>query len=304
MAKQAKARNILSTLPTSQKMGELSLALEKINRADLQDFVYLLFIFITVNCDDFGRFESNPHLVRAKTYPTSNRCIEDFKLAIDMLESHKLIEYYADGKYLEVIDFISKQKYRSDKRMRAWYPSRDGDVIYQAPAKDANATWFQVIKYLKDKIGCITDRWENVKSFELNGLKARIEEGYTLEDFKAVIDRKYADWVCTDFEKYLVPTTLFKKNKFPRYLEEAMGKSTNKYAQYQQDPSAVDAWDRCLELVKKHGRNAPDAPNLTEQDNKIISTIKSLGVTWSSFCLANQYAVSSIKASFLSRWRQ
>lgn len=50
-------------------------------------------------------------------------------------------------------------------------------------------------------------------------IKARLNEGFTLEDFKSVIDNKILDWTGTKWEKYLVPTTLF-AGKFESYLNE------------------------------------------------------------------------------------
>ena len=50
-------------------------------------------------------------------------------------------------------------------------------------------------------------------------IKARFEEGFTLEDFFTVIDKKVAEWRGTDMEKYLRPSTLF-GTKFESYLNQ------------------------------------------------------------------------------------
>lgn len=50
-------------------------------------------------------------------------------------------------------------------------------------------------------------------------VNARFSEGYTLEDFEAVIDKKCAEWLGGDMEKYLRPETLF-GSKFDGYLNE------------------------------------------------------------------------------------
>ena len=50
-------------------------------------------------------------------------------------------------------------------------------------------------------------------------INARLSEGYTVEDFKKVIDTKVDNWSNTEWEKYLRPTTLF-GNKFENYLNE------------------------------------------------------------------------------------
>lgn len=48
-------------------------------------------------------------------------------------------------------------------------------------------------------------------------INARLAEGYTVEDFYTVIDKKCAEWRGTDMEKYLRPETLF-GSKFESYL--------------------------------------------------------------------------------------
>ena len=50
-------------------------------------------------------------------------------------------------------------------------------------------------------------------------IKARINEGYTFENFKTVITKKHAKWFNTDQAQYLRPETLF-GNKFEGYLNE------------------------------------------------------------------------------------
>lgn len=48
-------------------------------------------------------------------------------------------------------------------------------------------------------------------------IHARLAEGYSLEDFKTVVDKKCADWMGTEWEKYIRPETLF-GTKFESYL--------------------------------------------------------------------------------------
>lgn len=48
-------------------------------------------------------------------------------------------------------------------------------------------------------------------------IHARIAEGFTLEDFKIVIDKKCAEWMNTEWQQYLRPATLF-GTKFEGYL--------------------------------------------------------------------------------------
>lgn len=48
-------------------------------------------------------------------------------------------------------------------------------------------------------------------------IHARLEEGFTLDDFKTVIDKKAKEWIGTEYEQYLRPETLF-GTKFESYL--------------------------------------------------------------------------------------
>ena len=63
---------------------------------------------------------------------------------------------------------------------------------------------------------------------------ARIKEGYTLQDFKCVIDKKVKDWKGTDWAKFLRPNTLFAKTKIENYLNSNNNdkQSANKFSKF------------------------------------------------------------------------
>ena len=80
-----------------------------------------------------------------------------------------------------------------------------------------NNIYSLVIDYLNKKANTnYRASTKNTQSF----INARVKEGYTVEDFKKVIDSKSKEWLNTDFEKYLRPATLF-GTKFENYLNEA-----------------------------------------------------------------------------------
>ena len=84
-----------------------------------------------------------------------------------------------------------------------------------------NNIYSLVIDYLNKKANTnYRASTKNTQSF----INARVSEGYTVEDFKKVIDSKSKEWLNTDFEKYLRPTTLF-GTKFENYLNEANKKT-------------------------------------------------------------------------------
>jgi len=78
------------------------------------------------------------------------------------------------------------------------------------------AAW--VINYLNKTTGAT---YKASDDGVLGNIRARINAGYVAAEFKIVIDRKGAEWkddpkMC----KFLRPSTLFSKQKFPEYLNE------------------------------------------------------------------------------------
>lgn len=85
------------------------------------------------------------------------------------------------------------------------------------------------IAYLNQKMN------SNYKFVKTNTdlVKARLKDSYTLEDFKAVIDKKCSEWGNSDMAKYLRPSTLFNASKFESYLNQPEA-SNGDYYQKQQ----------------------------------------------------------------------
>ena len=74
----------------------------------------------------------------------------------------------------------------------------------------------EVVNHLNEKAGT---KYKSTSKNTTRHIQARINEGYTLEDFKTVIDKKCSEWLNTDMEKYLCPETLF-GSKFKKYLNQ------------------------------------------------------------------------------------
>ncbi len=78
-------------------------------------------------------------------------------------------------------------------------------------------------------------------------IKARYNEGFSLDDFKQVIDKKCKEWLGTDMEKYLRPETLF-GTKFEGYLNQKESSSkkqmpNNKFHNFNQRDYGNDFYD-------------------------------------------------------------
>jgi uncharacterized phage protein (TIGR02220 family) len=96
-------------------------------------------------------------------------------------------------------------------------PSPTPIVKKRVPPEPSTDT-SEVISYLNQKAN---------RKFSLNGanasyVKARMKEGATVEQCKAVIDKKVSDWLGDPkMEQYLRPETLFNKTKFESYIQSA-----------------------------------------------------------------------------------
>ena len=79
----------------------------------------------------------------------------------------------------------------------------------------------EVVNHLNLKAGT---KYKSNSKNTTKHIKARLNDGYTLEDFKSVIDKKCSEWLNTDMEKYLCPDTLF-GSKFEKYLNQKINGS-------------------------------------------------------------------------------
>ena len=116
------------------------------------------------------------------------------------------------------------------------------DVVLRSVAidlfKEENDAATEVLTYLNSKI--LDPKDNKKKGFSLKSpankkfINARLNEGYSVEDMKKVIDVMSKAWGNTSYYIYLRPETLFSPTKFQGYLvrankEEADGESTGIY---------------------------------------------------------------------------
>lgn len=73
-----------------------------------------------------------------------------------------------------------------------------------------------IINYLNLKAGAM---YKATNSKTINLVKSKLKDGFTVDDFKTVIDKKVKAWKGTLFEQYLTPFTLF-GDKFEMYLNQ------------------------------------------------------------------------------------
>lgn len=94
--------------------------------------------------------------------------------------------------------------------------------------------YISIVDYLNQKAGT-SYRASSKKTQTL--IHARMAEGFTLEDFRTVIDKKCSEWLGGDMEKFLRPETLF-GTKFEGYLNAPCRKQ-----QAQQKPAQKNEYN-------------------------------------------------------------
>ncbi len=83
----------------------------------------------------------------------------------------------------------------------------------------------EIIDYLNQRAG--TNYRANAEKAKKH-INARLNEKYTVDDFKKVIDKKCNEWIGTEYEKFLRPETLF-GSKFEGYLNQNIRTKSVKY---------------------------------------------------------------------------
>ena len=168
------------------------------------------------------------------------------KFALITLEKYSMIEVFDQviyiknwGEYqsIEKLEKIREQtrlrniEYRSkQKQLPEHDASRDAD--HDAGVTQSDATeleleleleldkevipYGEIVTYLNYET---FSKYKSTSTKTRDLIKARWNEGFRIDDFKVVIDKKGASWTNTDMAKFLRPETLFGP-KFEGYLNE------------------------------------------------------------------------------------
>lgn len=151
---------------------------------------------------------------------------------LDLLQNDGMIIKKTDRKKTTI--FIENyDKYQDIQTIKE--PQKDHKKTTKEPQKDTinnvnnvnnvnNSIYSLVVEYLNSK--CKTS-YKATTNKTRACIDARLNEGFTLEDFKKVIDNKSAEWLNTEMDKYLRPETLF-GNKFESYLNQKEPVKQNK----------------------------------------------------------------------------
>lgn len=89
------------------------------------------------------------------------------------------------------------------------------DTLCHVSHDDMDKSHIEIIEYLNLKTG---SKFKPTTKPYVQAIRSRLKEGYTVDDFKTVIDKKCREWKGTKLEKYLTPKTLFAPSHFDTYL--------------------------------------------------------------------------------------
>lgn len=89
------------------------------------------------------------------------------------------------------------------------------DTLCHVTHDDVDKSHIEIIEYLNIKTG---GKFKATTKPYIQAIRSRLKEGYTVDDFKTVIDKKCREWQGTKLEKYLTPKTLFAPSHFDTYL--------------------------------------------------------------------------------------
>lgn len=156
------------------------------------------------------------------------------RVEVKVIEEYLTIDASKFGKNVVIINKNDGRNSKNDGRnahSTVQYSTDSTDSTYKEP--DGSTHEYSLIKQIIDYLNLKCDTaYKPSADINKRHIKARINEGYTLDDFKSVIDKKVSEWKGTEFEKFLRPETLF-GTKFESYLNSKITakESAPKYGQ-------------------------------------------------------------------------
>lgn len=125
-----------------------------------------------------------------------------------------------DNDLRNIVADLFEKKFDSEGAYKGLISPIQATVTVTDTVNNTNIIISSIISYLNNKLN--TNYKSNTKN-TVKHIKARLNEGYTEQDFFNVIDKKYDEWYGTEMQQYLVPDTLF-GTKFEKYLNQKVHK--------------------------------------------------------------------------------
>jgi uncharacterized phage protein (TIGR02220 family) len=191
--------------------------------------------------DDHGLYDARPSILRANLYPLRIDRVREADISRWMAACQKaglIVFYEAGGKpYLKVLNtnwqVRSEPKYPQppDSSCAQLLATEHLDVVVDVvgddkatplsgrpdPLNGSRSKAMEVLQFLNVKTG----RNYQAVDANLKLIVARLKEGATVDDCRAVVAKKFRDWNGDDkMQDYLRPATLFNATKFAQYRGE------------------------------------------------------------------------------------
>lgn len=112
-------------------------------------------------------------------------------------------------------DRIGKDRLGKDRLGKDRIGKDSIDTLCHVTHDDVDKSHIEIIEYLNFRTG---SKFKPTTKPYIQAIRSRLKEGYTVDDFKTVIDKKCREWKGTKLEKYLTPKTLFAPSHFDTYL--------------------------------------------------------------------------------------
>lgn len=208
-----------------------------------------LYFHLAMRADDDG-FVNNPKKIQRVIGASDDDCklliakrfILTFDSGVIVIKHWRIHNYIRSDRYKETLYQDEKSELAIDERNAYTEKSHlgipsdipsDNQVTYQMDAQDRldkirldkinnnilSSSIAEIVEYLNEKAGT---KYRASTESTARHIRARLNEGYSVEDFKTVIDKKCAEWSGTEMSKYLRPETLF-GSKFESYLNQRSG---------------------------------------------------------------------------------
>lgn len=200
-------------------------------------------IFLTENIPYTPKMLADELDFEESTVRLALRALEDLGMVVTSSDGVLAVPGWGEYQNIEGMELIREQnrirKQRYDAKQKLL---SNGNVTGNVTVTESNAAdidkdkesdidkdkeketiYKAVVDYLNERAGT---KYRANTGKTKSCINARVSEGFTLEDFRTVIEKKCQEWIGTEYEKYLRPETLF-GTKFEGYLNARKGGNRN-----------------------------------------------------------------------------
>lgn len=170
-----------------------------------------------------------------------NRIDNENKSDFSFSESSQSLTSLNDKKQLEK---VSRANFVNDKESE---PAESAKYYFEVTQVLELLTERSGVKYKIPKTKLAFEKYDPYKL-----IKERINDGANLEDIFAVVEMKNSEWSGTQIYKNFVPSTLFRKSNFDKYLQQIQISSNNNLSNNQKSYyNGVDAKQQYSDFISK-----------------------------------------------------